>query len=81
LSGREFSTRSQYGHRRHNRDHLSHFLWQYINCTPLAAAIMGVDEARRAALERDVVEGWKPWTSDESGMRYRQDMLVASGRR
>lgn len=56
------------------------FLWQYIYCTPLAPAIMGVDENRRAALERDVVNGWRPWTH-EGGMQYQQDMLVASGRR
>jgi len=56
------------------------FLWQYIQCTPLAPSIMGVDESRRIALERDAVNGWQPWT-DERGMRYDQDMLVASGRR
>jgi hypothetical protein len=56
------------------------FLWQYIQCTPLAPSIMTVDENRRMALKRDVVNGWQPWT-EERGMRYHQDMLVASGRR
>jgi hypothetical protein len=56
------------------------FLWQYIQCTPLAPAVMGADERRRLALERDAVEGWQPW-SHEGGMSYHQDMLVASGRR
>lgn len=56
------------------------FLWQYIQATPLAPAIMSADEDRRAALERDVVEGWQPWTG-EGGMTYQQEMLVASGRR
>jgi len=55
------------------------FLWQYIQSTPLAPSIMGADENRRMALERDVVDGWRSW-SDGGGMTYRQDMLVASGR-
>ena len=56
------------------------FLWQYVQSTPLASAIMGADESRRLALEREVVDGWKPWTVD-GGMTYQQEMLVASGRR
>jgi ubiquinone/menaquinone biosynthesis C-methylase UbiE len=56
------------------------FLWQYIQSTPLAPSIMAADENRRAALERDVVNGWKTW-ADGDGMTYHQEMLVASGRR
>ena len=56
------------------------FLWQYIQCTPLAPSIMAVDEDRRDALERDVVKGWQAW-ADGGGMTYYQDMLIASGRR
>jgi SAM-dependent methyltransferase len=56
------------------------FLWQYIRCTPLAASILGADENRRLALERDVVTGWQAWTSG-GRMTYQQDMLMASGRR
>ena len=56
------------------------FLWQYIQSTPLAPSIMGADENRRMALEREVVDGWQPW-ADGGGMTYQQDMLVASGRR
>jgi ubiquinone/menaquinone biosynthesis C-methylase UbiE len=56
------------------------FLWQYIQCTPIAPSVMGTDESRRSALERDAVKGWQPW-SDGPGMSYRQDVLVASGRR
>lgn len=56
------------------------FLWQYIQSTPLAPSIMGADENRRMALERDVVDGWQPW-ADGGGMTYHQDMLVASGSR
>lgn len=56
------------------------FLWQYIQSTPLAPSIMGADEHRRMALEREVVDGWHPW-ADGGGMTYQQDMLIASGRR
>jgi ubiquinone/menaquinone biosynthesis C-methylase UbiE len=56
------------------------FLWQYIQSTPLAPSIMGADENRRMALERDVVGGWQPWAAG-GGMTYQQRMLVASGRR
>jgi ubiquinone/menaquinone biosynthesis C-methylase UbiE len=54
------------------------FLWQYIQCTPLGAAIMAMDQDRRAALHRDVVEGWRPW-ADGKGMVYQQGVLVGSG--
>ena len=56
------------------------FLWQYIQCTPLAPSIMAVDEDRRQALERDVVEGWATW-ADGGGMSYHHDILIASGGR
>ena len=56
------------------------FLWQYIQSTPLAPSIMGADENRRTALEREVVDGWQAW-ADGGGMTYHQDMLVASGSR
>lgn len=56
------------------------FLWQYVQSTPLAPSVMGADENRRMALERDVVNGWQAWANG-GGMTYHQDMLVASGRR
>jgi ubiquinone/menaquinone biosynthesis C-methylase UbiE len=56
------------------------FLWQYIHSTPLSAAVMAMDEHRRDALHRDVVEGWRPW-SNENGMSYRQGILIGSGTR
>jgi hypothetical protein len=56
------------------------FLWQYIQCTPIGASIMALDERRRAALHREVVEGWRRWT-DGSGMTCEQGILIASGRR
>lgn len=37
------------------------FLWQYVESTPLAAALAGLDEEERAALERDFVEGCEPF--------------------
>jgi ubiquinone/menaquinone biosynthesis C-methylase UbiE len=35
------------------------FLWQYIHGTPLAAAVAGASDERRAALERDVTARWQ----------------------
>ena len=52
------------------------FLWQYVHCTPLSAMLSNLDAAIIAALERDVVGGWQPW-SDDGGMRCAQEMNVA----
>ena len=40
------------------------FLWQYVYSTPLAAAVAEIDDANRAALERDVVAAWQPFVED-----------------
>ena len=56
------------------------FLWQYVQCTPLAAQLAEADHALLEALERDVVEGWKPWTTG-AGMTYEQGMIVATAGR
>lgn len=56
------------------------FLWQYVHSTPLAGMLSNLDGARIAALERDVVHGWQPW-SDEAGMRCEQGMNVATARK
>lgn len=53
------------------------FLWQYVHCTPLTGMVSNLDAARIAALEREVVRGWQPW-SDDGGMRYEQGMNVAT---
>jgi len=37
-------------------------LWRYVHSTPLAQAVAEVDPERRAALERDVVQRWQPFT-------------------
>ena len=40
------------------------FLWQYIHGTPLTASVTKIDDAARAALERDVVAGWQSFLKD-----------------
>jgi ubiquinone/menaquinone biosynthesis C-methylase UbiE len=40
------------------------FLWQYVHSTPLAAAVAQLDDEARAALERDVVAGWRSFVKD-----------------
>ncbi|HKK27482.1 MAG TPA: methyltransferase domain-containing protein [Gemmatimonadota bacterium] len=39
-------------------------LWGYVRSTPLAAAVAGVEEKRRAALERDFLEACAPFVDD-----------------
>lgn len=40
------------------------FLWQYINSTPIAAAVAQAGEARCAALEREVCRQWQEFVQD-----------------
>ena len=40
------------------------FLWRYVHSTPLAAAVAEIDEEARAAMERDVVAGWRSFVND-----------------
>ena len=56
------------------------FLWHYVHCTPLTGMLAGLDPARIAALERDVVDGWARW-SDGDGLEYEQGMHVSSARK
>jgi len=56
------------------------FLWQYVQCTPLAAQLADADHALLEALERDVVGGWRPWATG-SGIKYEQGMIVVTARR
>ena len=56
------------------------FLWQYVQCTPLAGQLAEADHALLEAIEREVVEGWRPWTTGD-GMTYEQGMIVATARR
>ena len=54
------------------------FLWGYIGVTPLAATMAVSSPEQRAALERDVVAAWKPFTT-ENGMRFEQEVAVVIG--
>jgi ubiquinone/menaquinone biosynthesis C-methylase UbiE len=56
------------------------FLWQYVGSTPLAKSVAGLEEPTRVALEREVLEGWSPF-STKDGMIYEQRVVTASGRR
>ena len=56
------------------------FMWQYIYLTPLMALLPQSGNAQTAALERDVVAAWKPWSTGD-GMSYEQSVLVSSARR
>lgn len=42
------------------------FLWQYIHSTPLVAAIVKTDTAKRTAFERDVTSLWQPFVTNRS---------------
>lgn len=55
------------------------FLWQYVYSTPLSPAVMGAAEARRNALEREVVTRWQPFAAG-SGMRFEVGMTTALAR-
>ena len=52
------------------------FLWEYLHSTPLSPALMGAAEAKRAALESDVVARWRPFAAD-GGMRFEVGMTTA----
>jgi ubiquinone/menaquinone biosynthesis C-methylase UbiE len=56
------------------------FLWQYIRSTPLAEAVSHADDARRTALQREVVDAWQPLVSD-GGMKVEPNMVLATARR
>lgn len=56
------------------------FMWQYIHSTPMAAALAEVDEARRAALERDVCARWQQYCVD-GAMTLEVGMTTAIGRK
>jgi ubiquinone/menaquinone biosynthesis C-methylase UbiE len=56
------------------------FLWQYINLTPMGPFVAQAPEEAQAAMERQAVEGWQPYTVD-GRLRVEQPMVVAAGRR
>lgn len=56
------------------------FLWQYVHSTPLSGMVAQVDEEARAAIERDVVAGWKDFEADGS-LIYQQRIVLASAQK
>jgi ubiquinone/menaquinone biosynthesis C-methylase UbiE len=56
------------------------FLWQYVHSTPLAKAVAQVDEATRAALERDVVAKWQEFAED-GALPLQVGVVVATARK
>lgn len=55
------------------------FLWQYVHCTPLTALLAETNQQTLEQLENTVVAGWRPWSQD-GGISYQQELVVASGR-
>jgi ubiquinone/menaquinone biosynthesis C-methylase UbiE len=56
------------------------FLWNYINLTPMGALVGDASEEAKAAMERQVVEGWAPFVVN-GRMRVEQPMALAWGLR
>ena len=56
------------------------FLWQYVHSTPLASAAAEAGEAARAALERDVVTRWEPFTHGDRLMLELRVVTAAAKR-
>ena len=56
------------------------FLWQYVESTPLANAVAQVDDATRAALERDVVAKWQAF-SEDGALTLHLGVVVATARK
>ncbi|MGZ8749960.1 MAG: class I SAM-dependent methyltransferase [Pseudonocardia sp.] len=54
------------------------FLWQYINLTPMGPFVAQAPATAQEAMERNVVESWRPFIVDDA-MSISQPMVVASG--
>ncbi len=54
------------------------FLWQYINSTPMAGALMKVDETTRTAFEQEVTDSWQRYRFN-GGMRFEIRVTTAIG--
>jgi ubiquinone/menaquinone biosynthesis C-methylase UbiE len=54
------------------------FLWQYVGCTPLAAAVAQATSQARAALEQEVCARWQDFLVD-GGLAIEVDMTTATG--
>ena len=55
------------------------FFWQYVQSTPIAAAVAQLPTDVQATLERDVVAGWQTW-ADGDGLSYAQPVLLVTAR-
>jgi ubiquinone/menaquinone biosynthesis C-methylase UbiE len=56
------------------------FLWQYVHSTPLVAAVGKLDDAARAAFERDALAGWNA-TDNDRGLVLDLGMTTARARK
>jgi len=55
------------------------FMWQYINCTPMATVVAGATNEQRLAMEREVCERWQAFSSgDGLAMEVGMTTLTAS---
>jgi len=57
----------------------SDFMWQYINCTPMVNAVAGATNEQRRALEREVCERWREFSS-ENGLAIEVGMTTLKAR-
>jgi ubiquinone/menaquinone biosynthesis C-methylase UbiE len=53
------------------------FFWQYLLATPLAEHVAPLDDDDRAALERAIVERWRP-LADDGGLQVEVDMVLGT---
>ena len=56
------------------------FLWQYVSGTPLAPALVDLDERARTALALDVVARWERFAGEDGSMVMELAMLLATAR-
>lgn len=54
------------------------FLWQYVRSTPLAGLVAQVDDEKRVALERDVVEKWQAFVEDGALTLHIRDVVATA---
>ena len=54
------------------------FLWQYIHSTPLAEPLAAVDDAKRAALQEEVVPKWNQFVENGSLIMDVPDVLASA---
>jgi ubiquinone/menaquinone biosynthesis C-methylase UbiE len=55
------------------------FLWQYVNLTPMAPFVAQAPHEAQAAMERQVVDGWRAFVVNGRTL-VEQPMVIASGR-